>query len=230
MPHFSRTVKLALFIAAAAFAVGGFLFMEFNMRTFALPLFLLALMALVLGGCNTTPYGAVKQSIDATDVAMKTGNALLNTGTIDVGDATTLYLAGTTAAAGETTWLSDLESNQPVASTVADSVTAALGQISQILARPKAPASISGKLALRLAIAQTSSSSTPVAKRVVDPATVIAIIQLAAQLTPQIEAWISSALSNTAPTAADANNSLALLQTDLGLFKSSINAHGGSLP
>jgi hypothetical protein len=74
-----------------------------------------------------------------------------------------------------------------------------------------------------LALSQLSRQSTADSKAKVSPAVVIALIQIAADLTPQIVGWINSATAGGTVTDAQVQTAFARLDTDLANLLAAIN-------
>lgn len=192
-------------------------------------------IGLGLGGCGGNQFAAVNQAALADRAAVQSADSLLTyknpdgsaAPKISVADATKVLAGAATARASLAAWeLAVVDGNGNIITTAANAANGALQSLSAIMnnlpAAKIAPATGRTKLALKPATAPTVTGN-----KKLTPASVVAIIQIAADLSPIITDWINTAFNQTNVTDATVQATLQGLDQDMAQLRAHIAAAGG---
>ncbi len=192
----------------------------------AIAMFVLTAMVFILSGCKGTNYAPLKQSLVAEDAAVVTTTGLVTSGVISKSDAKPILAGARIVLAADIAWKAALDAkNTPATLTASSDATtaqvASLRSLNDLQRGRSLPLdSVNGHARL------TGSARTPTAP----PGTagagevtaVLAIIQLVADLSPKIVAWINAMSGPNAVTSVDVQAALDLLARDLDLLSAAV--------
>jgi hypothetical protein len=186
----------------------------------------LAALAFSLSGCKNT-YASCRQTIVATDAGVVTATTLHATGMISADDARPVSIAGHVLLDATTNWKASLDAGDTNGAAVAGrAATSALGQLTAQLVLlethnqlPTHPQE--GRYRLTLTNNRDDAAGDH-RKKLGEVSAAVAILQIAADLTPQIVAWINAATAGDQVTAAEAQAALTSLARDLATLDTAI--------
>jgi hypothetical protein len=184
------------------------------------------LIALVVTGCKSTDYAPLKQSLVAEDAAVVTTTSLLTTTppTITKADAAPILAGAKILLAADIAWKAALDAkNAPATATAAATVS---GAETKLLSDVNALATRKGLIrdvangSQRLTGTARPTATAPDEKQGVGEITaVLAIIQLVADLSPKIVAWINSMSAGGTVTSVEVQTYIDLLTRDIGILQ-----------
>lgn len=184
---------------------------------------IIGLIALAfITGCGSTgalanSRTALYQAIGTDRAAVTTTATLVRTGTIKPADAQNVYTGAVSAEAGLHLWDAAVNSGDPAQA--AASKTAVTQSLTNLLGQLQAISNVPAVKARRRA----SRYTVPAPAVKLSPAEVITIVQLAVELTPQIETWVNQIMSTNAATEAQVTQGFADLDAALVDLRSAIN-------
>lgn len=186
-------------------------------RIIGLTLIVAGLCLVALGGCKNN-YANCRQTIVATDAGVVTATTLHTTGLISADDARPVSIAAHALLGATTSWKASLDAGDTNGAAIAArAATSAVGQLTAQLVLLESHNKLAthpqqGRYRLNLTSNQPSADGR---KKLGEVTAAVAILQLAADLTPQIVAWINAATAGDQVTSADAQAALTALARDL---------------
>jgi hypothetical protein len=187
---------------------------------------LIGVTLLNLSAC-ADPRRSVYEGVLADDATVVTTTTLIAAGNLSPATGRQIYAGAITSRASLNAWYAAVQAGDADGvSSAASAANAGLQVLAQQLTelenerllRARSKAGRNG-----LALSQLSRQSTADSKAKVSPAVVIALIQIAADLTPQIVGWINSATAGGTVTDAQVQTAFARLDTDLANLLAAIN-------
>jgi hypothetical protein len=202
--------------------------------TIAAIVVVVVLVLLGTAACSSKPYAQVKQGALAVDAGIKSTLDLgPNAGIISPNDARPIYEAGRGLQASLVTWKTDLDGGDKGAAAIAaGAVQSGLTEFSRQLVQLQTRKNLvlyrdagSRQLQLqRLRALQLQFAVTGNRKKLGEVEAAIAIIQLAADLAPQIVDWINTVSAKTDVSSADVQLILDQLAGDLNSLQAFVAA------